>query len=427
MLLFLKKSCYALLFFLFSPGLMAEIHPARNLEVTTVSGAELPKLLEKPVKNYSLMAISNGSLAPIPYQFDDINVKGLPHVPGGKLAIKGKEGIFEAEDQLVFMYKDMSTKATIAQLKAADGQFISALEISEDGTQRYAYIFEGNPQRNDKRYAHYNFETGFVDAESYSMKIDPNNILAWEGLTIKGFTGTPSAPNVMDGMKARMTAKLGFFKATLHNSLLPINTVAVKNGPVRAIVESDLSLNMLGLDLMQAGLSTTFTAQSIEYPIFISFPKAGKALSAFNIAVTLDFVDLEGSRYRTGLGPETAIISGNKKSKKRLDEYTIDLEHPWTAMSTGKNWDLIFIYTNNKEFKPELEALYYDEKFGHDDNTPERIKGSNPEFGFSIGELPFGSDATLNFNGYFGPDLWQGNNPGESANRILNPAKVIVH
>ena len=423
----LKKLAYTLLFLLVSPTLLAAIHPARHLEVTTVSGAELPKLLNKPAKNYSLLAVNNGSLTPIPYQFDDINIRDLTYVPGGKLAVKGKEGIFEAEDHLVFMYKDMSTKARPEQLKAIEGKLISTLEIAEDGMQRFAYIFEGNPQRSDKHYVHYNVETGFVDAESYYMQIDPNNITVWEGINIKGFTGTPSAPNVMDGMKARLTAKMGFFKATLHNAILPINTIAIKNGPVRSIVESDMSISLFGIHLVQAGISTTFTAQSIEYPIFLSLPKAGKALSAFSIAITLDFVDLEGSRYRTALGPETSLITGNKKFKKTVDEYTIDLENPWTAISTGKNLDLIFIYTNNEEFKPKLNAPYLDAAFGDKSNTPERIEGSSPEFGLRISELAFGSDAVINFNGYFGPGLWQGNKPGESANRILNPAKVIVH
>ena len=423
----LRIPCVTLLFFLFSPTLFADIHPARNLEVTTVSGAKLTKLLNQPAKNYSVMAIHNGSLRPIPYQFDDINIRGLIYVPGGKLAVKGHEGIVEAEDHLAFMYKDMGSKARPEQLNSTEGQLISTLEIAEDGMQQYAYVFEGNTQRSDKRYVHYNAETGFLDAESFSMQIDPSNILVWEGLTIKGFTGTSSAPNIMDAMKARMTAKIGFIKATLHNAILPINTIAVKNGPVRSIIESDMSISMLGLDLLKAGVFTTFTAQSIEYPIFVSFPKAGKALSAFSIAITLDFVDLEGSRYRTGLGPETSLITGNKKFKKVADEYTIDFDNPWTAMSTGKNWDLIFIYTNNEAFKPELEAVYLDEEFGHDNNKPERIKGSSPEFGFKISELAFGSDAVINFNGYFGPDLWQGNNPGESAQRILNPAKVIVY
>ena len=348
----IKKSFCALFILLFSPMLLAEIHPVRNLEVSIVKGAELPKLLGKPSKNYSLMAINNGSLAPVPYQFDDVNIRNLVHVPGGALEVKGTIDIIEAEDQLAFMYKDMGIKATAEQLKAVEGELVFELEIAEDGMQIYAYIFEGNQQRSDKRYAHYNFETGYVDAETFTMQIDPENILIWNGLAIKGFTGTPSAPNVMDGMKARIAAKLGFFKATLHNSLFPIRTVAVKNGPVRAIVESDLSIGMLGLDILKAGLSTTFTAQSIEYPIFASFPKAGKALSSLSIAITLDFVDLEGSRYRTGLGPEEALITGRKESKKLIDQYTIDLDNSWTAMSTGKNLDLIFIYSNNKEFKP---------------------------------------------------------------------------
>ena len=427
----LKKLYVAFVFSLLSTSLFAndtsQMSPARNLEVTIVTGKELPKLLNKSVEPYSVMAISDNNLAPIPFQFDDLNVKNLVHVPGGKIPVQGQEGIFEEGDQLAFMYKDMGPKATQEQLQGIEGSIVSELEISEDGIQRYAYVVEGNSQRSDKRYAHYNFETGLVEAESYSLQIDPEHILMWDDWIIKGFEETPSAPNILDTMKVRIKAKLGFIKATLHNSLVPVNTLAVKNGPVRAIVEADASITILGIDLAQGGLTTTFTAQTIEYPLFVFLPKAGKALSALNIDVTLDFVDFEGSRYRTALGPKEPMITGSKEAEKLREKYTTDLDNPWIAISTGKNWDMLFFFFRNEGFNPTLDAVYYDESAGDKANKPERFKGSNSEFGPTVTDLPFGGEGTLSFNLYFAPDLWQGNNPEKAAQQIMNPAKVSVH
>ncbi|MBV1872101.1 MAG: hypothetical protein KUG83_06100, partial [Gammaproteobacteria bacterium] len=45
--------------------------PARQLEVTVVKGSQLTELLNEESKDYSLMAVVDGLLAPIPYQFDD--------------------------------------------------------------------------------------------------------------------------------------------------------------------------------------------------------------------------------------------------------------------------------------------------------------------------------------------------------------------
>ena len=427
----LKKLYVAFVFSLLSPSLFAndtsQMSPARNLEVTIVTGKELPKLLNKSVEPYSVMAISDNNLTPIPFQFDDLNVKNLVHVPGGKIPAQGEVGVFEENDQLAFMYKDMGPKATQEQLQGIEGSIVSELEISEDGIRRYAYVLEGNSQRSDKRYAHYNFETGLVEAESYSLQLDPKHILVWEDWIIKGFEGTPSAPNILDTMKVRIKAKLGFIKATLHNSLVPVNTLAVKNGPVRAIVEADATIAILGINLAQGGLTTTFTAQTIEYPLFVFFPSAGKALSALSIDVTLDYVDFEGSRYRTALGPKEPMITGSKEAEKQREKYTTDLDNPWIAISTGKNWDMFFFFFRNEGFNPTLDAVYYDENAGDKANKPERYKGSNSELGPTITDIPFGSEGTLSFNLYFAPDLWQGNNPEKAAQQIMNPAKVSVH
>jgi hypothetical protein len=431
MSLALKKLSVAFVFSLLSTSLFAndtsQMSPARHLEVTIITGKELPKLLNKSVEAYSVMAISDNEIKPIPFQFDDLNVKNLVHVPGGKIPAQGKVGIFEENDQLAFMYKDMGPKATVEQLQGIEGNIVSELEISEDGIQRYAYLIEGNSQRSDKRYAHYNFETGLVEAETFSLQVDPEHILVWEDWIVKGFKGTPSAPNILDTMKVRIKAKLGFIKATLHNSIVPVNTLAVKNGPVRAVVEADATITILGINLAQGGLTTTFTAQTIEYPLFVFFPKAGNVLSALSIDVTLDYVDFEGSRYRTALGPKEPMITGTKEAKKLREKYRMDLENPWIAISTGKNWDMFFFFFANEGFNPTLDAVYYDDNAGDDANKPERYKGSNSELGPTITDIPFGSEGTLNFNLYFAPDLWQGNNPEKAAQQIMNPAKVIVH
>lgn len=88
---------------------------------------------------------------------------------------------------------------------------------------------------------------------------------------------------------------------------------------------------------------------------------------------------------------------------------------------------MFFFFVRNEGFDPTLNAVYYDEKAGDDENEPERYEGSNSEFGPTLSNIPFGSEGTLNFNLYFGPDLWQGNNPEIAAEQIMNRAKVIVH
>ena len=403
--------------------------PARQLEVTVVKGSQLTKLLNEESKDYSLMAVVDGLLAPIPYQFDDKNTRGLTHVPGGKLPVDGAEGIIEEKDELVFMYKDMGEQITEeVREQFAVGTIISELEISEKNSTRYAYIIEGNSERSDKVYASYDMDSGLVSTEYYSLQLSPNNILVWSDWKINGMAST-SAPsvNVLDTMKIRIKARLGFIKATIHNSLVPISTLAVKNGPVRAVIEADASLSMLGVNLAKAGVSTTFTAQTIEYPVFAAIPKAAGVLSALDITVTLDHVNLEGSRYRTALGPKEPLITSTKESGEIKDQYTMDLENPWVTISSGKNWDMFFFFFHEEDFEPTLGAVYNDAKAGDKVDKPERYKGTNTEMGIALTDVPVGVETSLHCNLYFGPDLWQGNNPEAAAHDILNPAQVRIN
>lgn len=402
------------------------VNPARQLEVTVIKGHQMPFIQGGSFHDFSLMAMDENGLSPIPYQFDDMNVKGLTFVPGGKVPADGEEEIIDPIDELVYMYKDMGTKADPESLANIQGEIISEFEISEDGVSRYAYLIKGNSQRSSKVYAHYNFETGYLETETYNLQFDPDNIMVWSDWNIKDFSGTGSAPNVLDTMKVRIFARMGFLKATLHNSIVPVRMLAVKNGPIRAVVESDVSLGLFGMDILKGGLSVTFTSQTIEYPIFAIIPKAADILSALEIDVTLDYIDLEGSRYRTALGPKEPIITGQKVSENIRDQYKNDLENPWVAISTGKNWDMFFIFSTSEGFRPELNALYRDSGAGDKANKPERFKGSSAELGVKISKIPTGIDTNLNYNLYFGPDLWEGNNPEKAAFDILHPAQVII-
>ena len=401
-------------------------NPSRKYEVAIIKGEDLP-ITGESIEDYSLMAIEDGKLTPIPFQFDDMNVKGLTFVPGAVVKVDGKENVVEAKDELAFMYKDMGPKSDDAALKDMEGTIVSELGIAEDGTSRYAYLVKGNSQRSEKVYAHYDFETGFIETETYSIQFDPKNITVWSDWKIKGLTGTDSAPNVLDTMKARFFVRIGFLKASLHNAIIPARTIAVKNGPIRSIVEADISIGALGIDILSGGVSVTLTPRAIRYPIFAFFPKAAKALSEFYIDVTVDHVDFEGTRYKSSLGPDEPLIAGQKYSDKVREQYKSNIDHPWVSISSGHNWDMFFISRLSEGFEPTVSALYRDAGSGDKPNKPENFKGSSAEMGLRLSDVPVGNDTIFEYSLYFGPGLWQGNDPKQAAHDIFNPAKITVN
>ena len=68
-------------FFIFSYTAMAmpdgAISPARSIEVSIIKGEQMVPLLNNKAENYSVMSVNEGRLVAIPYQFDDVNLRGF--------------------------------------------------------------------------------------------------------------------------------------------------------------------------------------------------------------------------------------------------------------------------------------------------------------------------------------------------------------
>lgn len=409
---------------LISPSILSanELSPARSIEVSVISGEKLPALAGKEFKNYSVMAVTDEKLSPIPYQFDERNSGGFLYAPGGSLTLVGTEGLMDNEDELAFMLKDSGAKATLEQLSGISGKAIAELEIDLGERSRYAYLIEGSNARSEKHYTHFNKETGLIKTNAYTLQVDPDNLLKWGDFI---YDGTAENKSILDTMKLRINGKLGFFGATITNKFIPSEIVAVKNGPVRSIIEMDASIGLLGVDVLQMGASVMITENTTQFPVFVTVPKAASVLSYLDIEVSLDFDNMEKARYRTQLGPKEAVIQGGGGADPK--DLKIDLEHNWLSLSSNDNWDIIAFFNRNKDITLTLDPLYKDSGIGDEADKPERVKGSHPQAGYVIKDIPTGVSSTIGIDLYYNKDFWQGNNVEISAEEIQNPAGIIVN
>lgn len=398
-----------------------ELSPAREIEVTTVKGAALSELLGKSPAPYSVMAVSEGKLEPIPFQFDDIDIKGFPFVPGGVLEVKGTENVFEAHDELAFMLKDAGLRASVEQRNNIEGKIISEVELPINETDKaYVYVVEGNSRRSETRYVSFNQETGLIKTESYSLQISPDNALVWSDFFYEGYK---SEGTILDTMKLRIKAKLGFISATLSNRLIPNTIQAVKDGPVRNVISVDATIGILGVNLANAGAAVTLNRDSLEFPVFVTIPKAASVLSALDIEISLDFNQMDGAKVRTALGPAEPIIAGSSK----LDpQHAVSLEKNWLSGSSGKDWDIIAIYNGSDNFQPSMNLLYKDAAMGDKADKPERFKGSSPQVGYVVGDIPTGIDAVIGINLYFNKDFWGRGGVEKATKEIRQPLVANV-
>lgn len=408
-----------------APQLMGELPQTRGMQAVIIKGDKTPGLLNKASKNYSIMAVSNGKLNPIPYQFDDWNERGFPYVPGGTLKVEGVEGVIEPQDELVFMLRDLGPQADDAIKALDEGQVISELAFIENGVERFAYIVEGNNQRSDKKYTHYDMETGLLKTTKYSLQTDPDNLLIWSDMYYEGYEG--GTKSILDTMKLRVKAKLGFIKATLNNNLIPSDVVAVKNGPVRSLIALDASISILGVDLADAGASVTMTDQTLQFPVYLTIPKAASILSKLLLEVSLDFNDMPDAKVRTELGPKEPIIAGNEDQGGNPEDYNIDLDHSWLSLSTERDWDIIAFFSGKTGFRPTLNALYKDSRYNEKADGPERFKGSHPHVGYLVEDVVYGESIVIGIDLFFDDGFWEKDGLENAVSMLRNPMPLTVN
>lgn len=407
----------------------ATLSPARAIEIVTIKGEDLGALQGQAFDKFSVMAMKDGKLAPIPYQFDDMNDKGLPYAPGGHLPIDGEEGIIEAQDELVFMLRDAGDEAGGDQLSAPAGKAVAEIKISGDGVTRYAYVYQDNPQRSDKSYTHVDPESGLIKTDAWSLRLskeyDPVRALVWEDMVINSHSPDQ---NLLDTLKVRAVAALGFVGATIseRNALFPSAITGVKNGPVRSIFVADASVKILGIQILEAGADFVVSRNSLMVPVLATIPGAAAALSSLEFQISLDFHELEGMRVWSAEGPTQPVVAG-QTSEDAANQLALTPSNAWLAIDHPGGAEIIANAYFPGEHEPgRVDPLYKDAAMGSDADEPERFPGSHPQVGFVLAEIPTGVDIALGINLYFPEGMIDSGYPGGEVEKVLKPLPVTV-
>jgi hypothetical protein len=231
---------------------------------------------------------------------------------------------------------------------------------------------------------------------------------------------------ILDTMKLRIKAKLGFIKATINNNLIPNEVSAVKNGPVRSLIALDASISILGVGLADAGASVTVTDQTLQFPVYLTIPKAASILSDLVLEVSLDFHDMDGVPVRTELGPKEPVYAGDRTKGANPEDMKIDLENSWLSGSTGENWDIIAFFSGKEGFKPTLDVIYKDSLFDEKADTPERFEGSHPHVGYKVNDIVYGQEIVIGIDLYFDDAFWAKDGLENSIQQIREPMPMTV-
>jgi hypothetical protein len=310
----------------------------REHDPVIVRTALLAGLPDGETARCRLYAVRNGSLVPIPFQFD---ARGAD----GELALSEDgaetEFAFDDDDELVFMAKDTGDRASPDFLPATGDAALefAVVDRARTGTA-WAYLVHfpaDPPPRSPVRYAHFDAARQEARALTYrvSYSRDRSNFLqSVRILPAAGGTGQ----TLFERLKMRISPTFSFLWTTLHPTLteesFSVVPDGVKNGPVRAIrrVRQSLDLGRLFPDIPNGQVYTYYYASSFQTPSRFSVPwLALKTLRDFRFESVGELgTHAEGMRYWDAANRDGVPFDGSERPA------ATDADHDWWVVSGAR-------------------------------------------------------------------------------------------
>jgi hypothetical protein len=310
----------------------------REQDPVIVRTGLLAGLPDRETSRYRLYAVRDGSLEPVPFQFDARGADGefILSEDGAE-----SEFTFGDDDELVFMAKDTGDRASNDLLPATGD---AALELAVVDRRRagtaWAYLVhfpENPPPRSPVRYA--TFDTARQEARALTYEVsysqDRSNFLRRVRI-LPGAGGV--GETFFERLKMRISPTFSFLWTTLHPTLteesFSVAPDGVKNGPVRAIrrVRQSLDLGRMFPDIPNGRVYTYYYATSFQTPTRFSVPwLALKTLRDFRFESVDELgTQAEGLRYWDAANPDGVPFDGSKRP------VATDADHDWWVVSGAR-------------------------------------------------------------------------------------------
>ncbi len=379
----------------FNVGHYGFLHPMR------IEGKELPDLLGRKFSELSLMAVWDGKLKAIPFQFDEFDSKShyiyIPDI--NKSPVAGTYLQLDPKDLLIFMYRDAGEKAYNPQsMKLSEGKILKELKIKDsNGNTRYAYIVENNSERSSADYIRADLEHNKIISSYYHVEYDPENFLNFKD--VRPYVGTAADQRVIDNVYFELSANLSpLFRVGMNSARnVRIKVLGVKDGPVRATALVKIVIVLRGkVPIFSMNSEISFYEQGMVMPNRTEVGKGAIFVKLFQDPEILMYADmngLEGGRVsaQTFLDEKGDRIYG--KIDGVMDEEETKaagagLPGDWTWIESGLGWDIFMSFQLPMEHLEgmSLSVYYNDDK--NDTNDFETFPGAGPKIGMVLNGLP---------------------------------------
>lgn len=372
----------------------------------------------KPNSQLSLVAIRNSEIQVIPFQIDEYSDEGLPYLDNTSLKLLGTQGIFDAEDKVLFLGRDAGENWS-AQAKK-EIELHSAIVLKEielknvaDGS-RYVYLLESYEKRSSHSYVNHDVETGLTNTEYYTLATDPEDELSWQYLSYHSYQGDKEQ-SLIDTLKMRISGGVlvPVPRITLTNKNLKPKTISSKRGPIRSILQTEIKVVVAKIPVMKMHVQIHRYINHYETHSLAAIPKIfRKTMVKPMISVSLDCNEQYGATVLTAASSNIGYVDGvfDHNDKKIVDS-GLSMRDNWMLFDSQKE----FLMMTSLDVPDEmldipLGVVYQDDKKLR--LKPENYIGQLPNFGYTINGMPDVDLLKFSFSLYFGDHL--GDMPVES-------------
>lgn len=401
------------------------------LHPVVIKGAELPTLLGHPLDQISIASVRSGKLTIVSSQIDELDKNGWVYIKEKSAAdIDGAENSLDANDELVFMYRDTGTEPydQASMPTPTSGTIHSELAFTDaNGLKRFAYVMLGAATSEVTDYVDFDLAAGQADTTFYNFKVDPKNVLDFQDF--KANVGDWQDHRILDAVLFQINSGV-FTKWTTINlnnfdnfKAIPIG---VKDGNIRAAVLLEIWVKYGGIPLMRIFGQLNIYDQSLGIPLSIQIPAGeilAKTLVNPEIEFILDFNNYQGARVSAaGVSPEKfGIVDGKMSDMEKAA--TLSRDEPWLWMESGHGWDIFATCVLPEDWNAKLNISYEDSSRKLPNET---FPGAYPRAGFNISELPKDAlNIVLNIDMRF-PDTVGSKGPHEFAKLVAKPPTVEI-
>jgi len=285
-----------------------------------VAGKDARPLLQKSNASLRVYAFRDGSIVPIPFQVDERDRRDHWADDAGPQPVRDETpGVFDENDVVVFMNRDLGSKGDAAKLPRGASDWLEVRVGPKDAPLGYAYLgaFSSPPPlAKTADYTRYDAKQDEVFADRYTVRFGgplPTHLAL---IRRAGEDGQ----NVLNAVHAHGEVRIlgGVFHFERSEKDLEYSIQGHRDGPVRAIRSAKYWIRLpLGFKA-RGRVELLFYRDSVEARARVNIKIPPRLVPADgSMTAYFDFHDLAGARVLDPDGLLAETIDGRMSDRKR--------------------------------------------------------------------------------------------------------------